>query len=469
VETAGMTQLAGARFHLIGAGGVGMSGLARLLLGKQVLVTGSDQRASAATARLNEMGAKIHVGHAADNLPEALDAVVASAAVREDNPELQLARQRGCPVYKYAQLLGALMDHFDGVAVSGTHGKSTTSGWLVYCLKRLGLDVNYVVGAEIVQLGNSSGSGESPLFVAEACEYDRSFLSIRPRIACILNIEPDHLDCYTGEADIVATFERFVQGARPEGAIVACGDDPNAAALMGRLDDSRSCVTFGFGPDCTVRAVNVSQQEAATRFDVLGDGQAWGTTQIALPGRHNVANALAVVAMAVSLGVQPKRILDVLGEFAGMDRRLMLKGQVGGIAVLDDYAHHPTEIKASLKAVRQRYQPRRLWCVFQAHQYSRTRFFLDEFARSFAVADTAVIPEIYSVRDTEASRRAVNAEILTEHIRAQGTDARHVRSFEAACDYLQQQVRAGDVVITMGAGDVWKVADEYIRRLRGNR
>jgi UDP-N-acetylmuramate--alanine ligase len=469
VEAVGKTSLAGTRFHFIGAGGIGMSGLARLLVEKHAVVTGSDRQAGAVTARLGQMGVKVHIGHAADNLPESVDVVVISAAVKDDNPELQSARQRGCPVYKYAQLLGALMDQFEAVAVAGTHGKSTTSGWLVYCLKRLGLDVNYVVGAEIVQLGRSSGSGDSPLFVAEACEYDRSFLNIRPKIACVLNIEPDHLDCYANEADIVATFGRFVDGTRPDGAVVVHGEDANVARLIGRLARTRPCVTFGFGPDCRIRAANVENREGFARFDVLQDGNPLGTAQIVLPGRHNVVNALAVVATAASLGIEPERVLGVLGGFTGMDRRLMLKGQVDGVTVLDDYAHHPTEIRASLKAVRQRYQPRRLWCVFQAHQYSRTRFFLDQFAESFTSADTAVIPEIYSVRDSEASRRAVNAEILTEHIRAHGTEARYVESLETACDFLQQQVRAGDVVVTMGAGDVWKVADEYIQRLRGNR
>jgi UDP-N-acetylmuramate--alanine ligase len=408
------------------------------------------------------MGAQIHIGHAADNLVPNTDVVVVSAAIQESNPELQAARQQGCRVYKYAQLLGELLGHFEGIAVSGTHGKSTTSGWLAYCLKRAGVDVNFVVGADVPQLGGSSGSGSSEFFVAEACEYDRSFQNLHPKLACILNIECDHLDCYKGERDIIEAFHQFGAGSKPDGMIVACGDDPNAARVAEELSRDRTCVTFGFGERCNFCARNVRDQDGVYRFDVFQDGSSLGPATIALPGRHNVLNALAVVATAVSIGVEPQRILNVLDGFEGVNRRLMFKGQFKGIT------HHPTEIRASLQAIRQRYKPQRLWCVYQAHQYSRTRFFLDEFAASFAQADKAIIPEIYFVRDSEDSRREVSAEILADRIRGRGADAEHIGRFDAVCDYLEQHARAGDVIVTMGAGDVWKVADEYIQRLRTN-
>jgi len=388
VDLVGRPSVVGKRFHFIGAGGVGMSGLARMLLEKKAVVTGSDQSASAATSRLRRM------------------------------------------VYKYAQFLGELLSHFEGIAVSGTHGKSTTSGWLAYCLKRAGVDVNFVVGADIPQLGASSGSGRSEFFVAEACEYDRSFQNFKSSLACILNIECDHLDCYKDEADIVEAFYQFARGSKPEGLIVANGDDPNVRAVLERLGSERACLTFGLDADRNFCARNVRQHLGLYRFDVFRDGLLLGPARISLPGRHNIRNALAVVAMAVSIGIESERILEVLDGFTGVDRRLMLKGQFRGITVLDDYAHHPTEIRASLEAIRQRYKPQRLWCVYQAHQYSRTRFFLDEFAASFAQADKAIIPEIYFVRDSEASRK--------------------------------------QVVVTMGAGDVWKVADEFIQRLRSD-
>jgi UDP-N-acetylmuramate--alanine ligase len=467
-------KIAGARVHFIGAGGVGMSGLARFLLEKKAVVSGSDQTSGAATARLSRLGADIHVGHSAENLRPGTDTVVISAAIRENNPELQVARARGCHIYKYAQFLGELMNSFDGIAISGTHGKSTTTGWLVYCFKQTGLDVNFVVGADSAQLGGSSGSGDSELFVAEACEYDRSFQNLKPRIACILNIERDHLDCYENEDDIVESFHQFARGTKPDGLLVANGKDPNVAKVLRRIADSgrradhQSIVTFGLDSGCDFYAANIEQNAGYYRFDMFQDRQRLGSARISLPGLHNVYNATAVVALAVSVGVEPERVLAALEGFQGMDRRLTLKGEFGGISVIDDYAHHPTKIKASLRAVRERYQPRRLWCVFQAHQYSRTQSLLEEFAASFADADKVLIPEIFAARDTEASRHAVSAKILAEKMRGRGTDAQYLAGFGAVCDCLEQNVQAGDVVVTMGAGDVWKVADEYIQRLRRN-
>lgn len=508
-------KLAGTRYHFIGAGGVGMSGLARLLLGKKAIVTGSDQNNGAVTKRLNALGARIYTGHSAENLDPATDIVVISAAIKPDNPELQMARLRGCRIFKYAQFLGELMDHFEGVAVSGTHGKSTTTGWLVYTLKQIGIDPNFVVGAEVLQLNGSSGCGDTDLFIVEACEYDRSFHNFRPSIACILNIERDHLDCYKNEAEIVDSFHQFAKNIRPGGTLVANGEDANVMDVVSRLatagdpclvsrdpiDESRivdhgsqaaghgpQVVTFGLDPHCDISARNLRQTGGFYQFDVFRDGRLLGATRISLPGLHNVRNALAVIAMALSAGGQAEPVLEALDGFKGMDRRLMLKGIVPsqdrpgpasfdpnegpdrrGICVLDDYAHHPTEIQASLAAIRERYQPRRLWCVFQAHQYGRTHALLEEFAHSFALADKVIIPEIYFARDSQASCDAVNADILTERIRACGADVLHLASFEAVCDYLEQNVHAGDVVVTMGAGDVWKVSDEYIQRLRRNR
>jgi UDP-N-acetylmuramate--alanine ligase len=469
VEAVSRPQVAGTRFHFIGIGGVGMSGLAQFLIDKHAIVAGSDQTATATTSHLAGLGADIHIGHAAENLNDQTSAVVVSAAVRPDNPELQRARQQGCRIYKYAQLLGELMSHFDGVAVSGTHGKSTTSGWLVHCLKEAGVEPNFIVGANISQLGASAGTGGSEFFVAEACEYDRSFLNFRPQIACILNIESDHLDCYRDEADIVDTFYQFALGSRADGLVVANGQDPNVAQVIKRLGRERAVATFGFDAQCNFSARNARLHHGLYHFDVFQDERCLGRTSVSLPGRHNILNGLAVVAIAVSLGVAPETVLAALDRFTGMDRRLMLKGKLHGITVLDDYAHHPTEIRASLKAIRQRYRPKRLWCVYQAHQYSRTRIFLDEFAASFALADKAIIPDIYFVRDSELSRSEVNAEILTDRIRAEGTEAEYAGSFNAACDRLEKELCAGDLVVTMGAGDVWKVADECIHRLRTNR
>jgi UDP-N-acetylmuramate--alanine ligase len=465
VEVMSRPEVAGRKYHFIGAGGVGMSGLARLLLENQAVVSGSDQTASAATSRLTRLGADIHIGHSAGNLPPDTDTVVVSAAVREGNPELEEARRHGCRVVKYAQMLGDLFNQFDGIAISGTHGKSTTTGWLTWCLKQVGVDVNFVVGAEIAQLGSSSGGGRSDYFVIEACEYDRSFQNYQPQVATILNIERDHLDCYRDEQDIVEAFYRFVLGTKPGGLIVANGGDPNTTELIRRLGDERTVLTYGLDGQYDFSAGNIRETDGFYQFDVFREGLCLRSARISLPGRHNVLNAMAVVATAACIGIEPERILPVLDGFRGMDRRLMLKGQFNGVTVLDDYAHHPTEIRAGLKAIRERYRPQRLWCVFQAHQYSRTKSLLDEFAGSFTQADTTILPEIYFVRDSEATRKEINAQILAERIRGRGTDAQYIGGFDAVCDYLEQHVRSGDLVVTMGAGDVWKVADEYIHRL----
>jgi len=472
VVTNGFNGLAGKRFHFIGAGGIGMSGLAALLVKHKSKVSGSDQTGGVVIDRLCQWGADIKIGHKEHNLDPATDAVVISAAIREDNPELKLARQLNIRVYKYAEMLGKLFNCYSGIAVSGTHGKSTTSGWLAYVLKNAKLDPTFIVGADIPQLGGNSGIGDDKWFVAEACEYDRSFLNLKPLIGCILNIEQDHLDYYKDEAEIVEAFRDFALGVKPGGVIIANGEDKNVSKILldSRLrGNDRKIETFGFGRDCNYYADNVEENNGLYTFDVYHNEESLGRTKTSIPGKHNVANALAVIASAVNAGVEPGEVLRLLPGFTGVDRRLMLKAQLKGITILDDYAHHPTEIRASLKAIREHYQPKRLWCVFQPHQYSRTRFLLNDFAESFKLADITIVPEIYFVRDSQQSRKEVNSQVLVDKIRARGSEAMFIDGFAAICDYLTKQVRSGDAVVTMGAGDVWKVADEYIRWLGKNR
>jgi len=481
VDSSSRMSLAGVKFHFIGAGGVGMNGLAKLLLKNKAIVTGSDQTASGVVNRLCQMGADIKIGHNAGNLSSETDVVVISAAIKECNPELKLARARGYKIYKYAQMLGRLCNRYDGIAVAGTHGKSTTAGWLIYCLKQAGIDPNFIIGADITQLGSSSGVGDSKYFVAEACEYDRSFLNLRPKIACILNIEQDHLDYYKNEDQIVDAFGQFALGTKPDGVLVVNGADLNVAKVirdsrsfdcaqdkLRRNDNSVRCETFGLDKNCNFCVRNIAINDGLYAFDVYHNGKLLGATRISLPGRHNILNALAVVAMAINAGLDPGQILQLLPDFTGIDRRLMLKARTGRITILDDYAHHPTEIRATLEAIRQRYQPRRIWCVFQPHQYSRTRILLDDFAESFKLADVTIVPEIYFVRDSASAKKEINSQILVEKIRANGAEAVFIDSFSRICDYLREEVRPGDLVVTMGAGDIWKVADEYIQWLRQN-
>ena len=460
--------LAGTRFHFIGAGGIGMSGLAQLLIKHNAIVTGSDQMTSDVVDRLCGMGADIKIGHSPANLRPNTDVVVISAAIKEDNPELKLARKRGCKIYKYARMLGELMNRYEGIAVSGTHGKSTTSGWLAYLFKQAGVDTNFIIGARINQLGSSSGIADSKYFVAEACEYDRSFLNLKPKIACVLNIEQDHLDYYKNEDQIVEAFGEFARGTKPDGVLIANGQDANVAKVINRLGAHQRCQTFGRTESCNFYADNLILSNGLYSFDVYQDGRLLGATRISLPGSHNVMNALAVVAMAVKAGLDSTRVLQLLPGFTGMDRRLMLKGQINRVTVLDDYAHHPTEIRASLQAIRERYRPKRLWCIFQPHQYSRTRFLLDDFAESFKLADITIVPEIYFVRDSQKEKKAVNAQMLVSRMQEAGTEAMFIDGFAGICDYLKNNVKSSDLVVTMGAGDIWKVADEYIQWLRGN-
>ena len=468
VDSEKMPDLSGVRFHFIGAGGIGMSGLAQLLMKNKAVVAGSDEMPSEVVDNLCRMGADIKVGHRAENLGTETDAVVISAAIKDDNPELKEARERGYKEYKYADMLGELMNCYEGIAISGTHGKSTTSGWLIHLLKQAGMDTNFIVGAKIIQLDGSSGVADSKFFIAEACEYDRSFLNLKPKIACILNIEQDHLDYYKDEDEIVKTFGEFALGVKQGGTLIANGQDANVLKILKRLRKDLKYETFGLETNCNFYAENIALNDGLYAFDVYYNNQLLGETRISVPGKHNIMNALAVIAMAVKLGLEPERIFKLLPGFKGIDRRLMLKGQFHGITVLDDYAHHPTEIKASLAAIRQKYQLKHIWCVFQPHQYSRTRFLLDDFAESFKLADVTIVPEIYFVRDSMETKKEVNAQILVEKMQENGTNALFIESFEEICDYLKRNVSPGELVVTMGAGDIWKVADEYFQWLRAN-
>jgi UDP-N-acetylmuramate--alanine ligase len=452
--------------HMVGVGGCGMSALAALLLRRGTRISGSDMRPSAALARLVDAGAGITTQQRAEAVPAGVDLVVASAAVPPDHPELLEARRRSVPILKYAQLLGAVMAGYEGVAISGTHGKSTTTAWLTYVLRRAGLDPSFVVGATVAQLGGGSGAGSGPHFVAEACEYDRSFLNLRPRRAAILNVEEDHLDCYRDLAAIREAFAAFAAQVPADGLLVLNGQDAQCRSLM--ASTAAPVQTFGSGDDATWRADDIVLEDGRYAFDVAHDGAVLGRVRPYLPGRHNVDNALAVIALAQACGVSWEQAQAPLVEFRGVHRRLELRGEVDGRRVLDDYAHHPTEIRATLKAARERFNPRRLWCVFQPHQHSRTRFLLSDFAQSFVHADRVIVPDIYFVRDTQRDRELVCAADLAREIRARGGDATYVSQFPAIVELLARETERGDVILTMGAGNIWRVADELVQRLGGH-
>lgn len=450
----------GQHVHLVGIGGCGMRGAALVLMRRGASVTGSDSSASGEIAKLVKAGAAVAIGQHADNVPESTNLLVYSAAVKPDNAELSEARRRGIQTIKYSDLLGLLMQGRDGIAIAGTHGKSTTTAMTAYVLRQAGCDPSFVIGAVVNQLGGGSGVGDGPHFVVEACEYDRSFLRLAPKYATILNIEEDHLDCYKDLQDIIGAFSEFSALLPREGVLVVNGD--SRTAITAAQTACSHVETFGFGPDMTWQAVDPVAERGCFRFGIARDGNVLAETQLQIPGRHHVGNALAAAAMCWHGGVPMDVVARILPEFAGAQRRLTLRGEVNGVTIVDDYAHHPTEIQVTLRAARELYQPRRLWVVFQPHQHSRTRFLLKDFARSFALADVVLVPEIYFVRDSETERNLVTACDLVDQIHLNGGDARHEPSFERIVSQLAESVEPGDVVLTMGAGNVWQVADSLV-------
>ena len=459
-------DLRDARVHMIGIGGSGMSGLAAFLLRRGAQVSGSDSQHSIELTRLAETGARVTTEQTTASLPAAAEFVVRSAAIPEEHPEIREAVRRGIPVVKYAQMLGALMSQCEGIAISGTHGKSTTTAWLAFVLRQAGLDPSFVVGASVEQLGGGSGAGDGSLFIAEACEYDRSFLHLRPRRAAILNIEEDHLDCYANLEAIAEAFAEFAGGVPDDGLLVVNADDECCRRIAEAV--GTRVTTFGAARGADWRAEETALVEGCYALMACHRGQPLGRVTLGIPGRHNVANALAVIALAHDCGVPWEVIRPALAEFRGARRRLELRGEAGGVQVVDDYAHHPTEIRATLQAARERFSPRRLWCIFQPHQHSRTRFLLEHFAQSFSQADRVVVPDIYFVRDSERDREAVCSADLVARIRRRGADAEYVPTFAGIVARVAEAVTPGDVVLTMGAGTIWKVADELLCRLRGN-
>ena len=453
----GTKLLAGRTFHVIGIGGAGMSGLAEFVLNEGAAVSGSDMKPSEVTDRLARLGAAVFAGHAPAHVPPAADTVVASAAIKPDNPELLEARRRGLPVEKYAAFLGRLMSLRQGIAVSGCHGKSTTTAMVSYVLVGAGLDPSFVVGAHIPQLGGGSRAGAGPHFVAEACEYDRSFHNLCPHAACVLNIDDDHADTYPGGIpEIRAAFRTFALRVPPDGLVVVNGADADTRLAMEDL--GRPVVTFGIGGDYDWRAENLEADQGRFAFDVYRGRGLYARVRLALAGRHNVLNALAAAALANWAGARAGQVADALAAFTGAARRMEVVGQARGVTVLDDYAHHPTEIAVTLIAARDRFRPRRLWVVFQPHQHSRTRFLLKDFALALAHADKTIVPDIYFVRDSENERQAIRSQDLVARLQALGRDALYMEPFDSIRRYLVESLAPGDLLLVMGAGDVWRLA-----------
>lgn len=459
-----MHDFSGSHVHFVGIGGSGMSGLASILLECGARVSGTDRQPSPQLQRLIDRGAAVRSAHAPDALPSETSLVVASAAIPADHCELAEARRRGLPVLKYAQMLGALMRDHAGIAIAGTHGKSTTTAWVAYILRHAGLDPTFVVGAQAEQLGDRSAVGTGPHFVVEACEFDRSFLHLLPQSAATLNIEADHLDCYGSLDSIHQAFADFARLIADDGLLVINGQDPACVQIAQELN--APVQTFGHGDAFDWSATDEQLKNGTYTFELRGPQGSLGRVHLRLAGRHNVANALAAAALAAYAGADGDAIRHGLETFQGVRRRLERCGCFGGVTVVDDYAHHPTEIRATLTAARERFAPQRLWCVFQPHQHSRTRALLDDFATSFGAADFVLVPRIYDARDNAADRSAVCSDDLVSQIASAGGQAESLPEFDDVIDRITADTHPGDLVLTMGAGDIWKVAHDLVQRLQ---
>ncbi len=457
------SRFAGRRVHFVGIGGVGMSGLAHILLDAGADVSGTDPFPTDITRRLEDRGALVADEQDGSLLTADVDLVVRTAAVREENEEIAAAREYGIRTIYYAELLGQIMAERVGIAVAGTHGKSTTTAMLAYALTRCGLDPSFVVGGTVPQLGGGSHSGTGEVFVAEACEFNRSFLNLAPKVAVVTNIEADHLDTYPGGlAEIEEAFSRFCAGLSSDGRLIANGDDPHSARLIEEHKDRVWRVGKGLGCEWTL--VPAGLKDGCPVAHLQHEGKLAATIRLSVPGQHNLYNAAQAVVAAVAVGADVKQAAEAVSDFRGVDRRQMPMGEVAGVGapVVDDYAHHPTEIRLTLSALRERYAPDRLICIFQPHQASRTRHLLDDFATSFAGADLVFLPDIYSVRDTADDQRFVSSGTLAERIRAAGQHAEHVPTFEKTLERVRGELRAGDLVVTMGAGNVWQIGRRLV-------
>jgi UDP-N-acetylmuramate--alanine ligase len=448
------------RVHFVGIGGSGMSGIAEVLINLGYEVSGSDLKKSATTQRLAGLGARIFEGHKAEHVVGA-HVVVCSTAVRPDNPEVVEARRHGVPVIPRAEMLAELMRLKYGVAVAGSHGKTTTTSMVALVLDRGGLDPTVVVGGRLGVLGSGARLGRGDFMVVEADESDRSFLRLSPTVAVVTNIDREHLDTYRDLADVQDAFVGFVNKVPFYGAAVLCLDDPPVQDVLPRVE--RRVITYGLSPQAEVSARDVGLSAEGSQYTAAHKGTELGRIEVRIPGTHNVLNSLAAVAVGLDLGVSFESIHAGLSSFTGVDRRFQVKGEAGGVLVVDDYGHHPTEIRATLEALRHRAGSRRTVVLFQPHRYTRTQHLWDEFCRAFHQADVLLLADIYPAG--EEAIPGVTAEELVKAIGTRGhRHAFHAGDLRSACDRLCAEVREGDVVLTLGAGSVWTAGEELLRR-----
>lgn len=469
--------------HFIGIGGISMSGLAEILLEEHFTISGSDAKESELTKQLAQSGAVIYYGHSADQIKPEYDLVVYTAAVHEDNPEYQAAVAAKIPMLSRAELLGQIMNNYPlSCAVAGTHGKTTTTSMITQILLSAEFDPTISVGGILPSIGGNIRVGHSDYFVTEACEYTNSFLHFYPKYSVILNIEEDHLDFFKDLDDIRSSFYSFAQNTAADGAIIVNSEIKDILSLMEGIESE--IITYGFQPSCDFYPEDITYHENGcahfrimrrvkeTRFEPA-ESKNTATfycsarteevchVSLSVPGRHNISNALAAAALAVQLKLPVTAISKGLGSFQGTDRRFQYKGQFHGVTVIDDYAHHPTEIAATLGAAAD-YPHKRIICVFQPHTYTRTKAFLDAFAEALSAADLVVLADIYAARETD--NLGISSKDLLAKLEAKGTECYYFPSFEEIEKFLLEKTINGDLLITMGAGDILKVGEKLLEQ-----
>ena len=447
--------------HFIGIGGISMSGLAEILLDRGFTVSGSDMKASELTDHLSAMGARIAIGQKASNITDGIDPVVYTAAIHEDNEEFAAARDAGIPMISRASLLGQIMaNYLRSIAVSGTHGKTTTTSMLTHILLQGELDPTVSIGGMLDRIGGNIRVGASNLFLTEACEYTNSFLEFYPLYSIILNVEEDHMDFFKDIDDIKNSFHTFASQTAPDGTIIINGDMEHTEDILQGL--KQKVLTFGLEPgnDYSARDITFDEQGNPS-YTLLVSGQPAGSIALKVTGLHNVSNSLAAIACAREIGMPLEQIRQGLLSFGGTHRRFEYKGSIGDITIIDDYAHHPTEIRATLTAAKE-YPHDEIWTVFQPHTYTRTKAFLKQFADVLTLSDHVVMADIYAAREPDTG--LVSSMDIVDLLKEAGTDVYYFPSFEEIEDFLLTHVKGHDLLITMGAGNVVEIGEHLLNR-----
>ena len=445
--------------HFIGIGGISMSGLAEILLKENFNISGSDAKKGALTEHLESLGAQIFYGQRASNIIEGIDLVVYTAAIHEDNPEFACAAAKGIPMISRADLLGQIMKNYElPIAVAGTHGKTTTTSMASHILMEGGFDPTITVGGILPSIGGNLRVGNSGTFITEACEYTNSYLSFFPKISIILNIDADHLDFFKDIDDIRQSFRKFAQILPEDGTLIINSDTPHYEDVIDNLPCEVITYSLEHDADYTAESITFNEFGHAS-FVCKHKGEVVGTFKLSVPGMHNVSNALSVIALGLKLNMNLDDLQKGISKFTGTNRRFQHKGTIAGINVIDDYAHHPTEIKATLTSA-QNYPHKKLWCVFQPHTYTRTAALLPEFAEALALADHVILADIYAAR--EVNTIGITSEDLQKLILEKGTTCDYFPSFGEIEDHLLENCVPGDMIITMGAGDVVKIGENLL-------